>query len=93
MGEIKSKEKSGKATLRLVNVKAASDEMDLPDKQKFINAVFKRNLYYSDGIFRTAQLSEVFEDKALILNEKGLLKIEQPSINLADFPLRAPERS
>ena len=63
--------------------------MDLVRQHRFINMVFKQSLSYADGIFRTPSLLEIFEDKALILKEKGLLKIEQPVINLGITPVRS----
>ena len=74
---------------KLVNLKKAFDEMDLVRQHRFINMVFKQSLSYADGIFRTPSLLEIFEDKALILKEKGLLKIEQPVINLGITPVRS----
>lgn len=51
-------------------------------QQLFVGVVFSNNLTYFEGVYRTAFLHPMFADKALILNEKGLLKIEQP---VSDF--------
>lgn len=50
------------------------------NKQKqFIQGVFKHNLTYSEGIFRTPSIAVPFIDNSLKAKEKGLLLLEQPS--------------
>ncbi len=75
---------------KLANLKEAFEQMPLIKQQLFINMVFNRSLSYANGIFRTPSLVELFEDKALILKEKGLLKIEQPLVKIGETPLCAP---
>jgi hypothetical protein len=52
--------------------------------------VFKQNLTFSDGMFRTPFINEIFYDNYLILNEKGLLFVEQPSVFLGQNPVSSP---
>ena len=49
----------------------------LSRKQSLIRGVFKHNLTYVDGTFRTASIEPAFRDNALIANKKGLLEIEE----------------
>ena len=74
---------------KLVDLKQAFDSMDLIQQHRFVNLVFKQSLSYSNGSFRTPQLLDFFEDKELILKEKGLLKIEQPIVKLGLTPIRS----
>lgn len=46
-------------------------------KKAFINVVFDNKLSYQNGTYRTLFLTPIYAHKALILNEKGLLKVEQ----------------
>lgn len=41
--------------------------------------VFKQGLTFKDGAFRTPSINPAFEHNLLILKEKGLLFLEQPS--------------
>jgi site-specific DNA recombinase len=78
---------------KLGNLKNAFDEMDVLKQQQFINVVFKQSLSYANGSFRTPYLLDLFEDKELILNEKGLLKKEQPVINFGSSPMCSEEQT
>lgn len=48
-------------------------------KHSIVREVFKAGLIYVDGGLRTPYLNPVFSHNALILKEKGLLLVEQPS--------------
>lgn len=48
-------------------------------KHSIVREVFKAGFIYVDGVLRTPYLNPVFAHNALILKEKGLLLIEQPS--------------
>lgn len=74
---------------KLSNLKKAFEEMSLVKQQQFIKVVFKDSLSYADGIFRTPYLLDLFEDKELILKEKGLLKKEKPIPILGETPVRS----
>ncbi len=56
-----------------------------------IRAVFKDNLCYGGGIFRTPYTDPTFKDKILILKKKGLLVREQSFKISEDNPLCTPE--
>lgn len=50
-------------------------------KQVFWNTVFDSSLQYSKQGYRTPYILPVFQSKAMILKEKGLLTVEQPLKN------------
>jgi site-specific DNA recombinase len=52
---------------------------DLHQKHTFIRQVFDCSLKYHRGVYRTPYLISLFEHNTLILKEKGLLLVEQPS--------------
>lgn len=63
----------------------------MPQKQQFLNLVFDSRLYYSNNIYRTPYLLPIFSHNTLILNEKGLLIIdEQPFENGVNWQSGAP---
>ena len=61
-------------------------------KHSIVRRVFKGNLAYSEGAFRTPFIDPTFEDNLLILKEKGLLFYEQPFRKSDNFPFSTPER-
>jgi site-specific DNA recombinase len=77
---------------KLGNLLYFYERADLHEKQSFIRQVFKSNLYYREGIYGTTYLLPVFLPNALILKEKRLLEIEQPSINTAKSQHCAPDQ-
>jgi site-specific DNA recombinase len=50
-------------------------------KHTILREVFKGGLTYVGGLFRTPFLNSALAHNELILNEKGLLFVEQPSQN------------
>lgn len=78
---------------KLANLKIAFEEMDLTKQHQFLNLVFKKSLSFADGIFRTPFLLDLWEDKELILKEKGLLKVEQPIREISKNLIRSENGS
>ncbi len=68
---------------KLKNLKEAYEAMSLESKQRFVNVVFAESLSYSEKIYRTNFLHPFFEHNALVLNEKGLLKIQRPVVKMS----------
>ncbi|MBW7891439.1 MAG: recombinase family protein [Chitinophagaceae bacterium] len=64
---------------RLTSLKGIYKIATISRKQHLIRGVFKHNLAYSDGAFRTPSIEPAFVNNSLIAKEKGLLYIEQPS--------------
>ncbi len=60
-------------------------------KHTIVRGVFKDELYYFDGKFRTPYINQAFEGNILDINKKGLLEIEQPLDFSAKTPLSTPE--
>ncbi|PLW91311.1 recombinase family protein [Mucilaginibacter sp.] len=52
------------------------DKCTIYQKHSIVRGVFKDNLAYSEGAFRTPFIDPTFEDNSLILKEKGLLFLE-----------------
>jgi site-specific DNA recombinase len=75
---------------KLVNLRVAFDEMPLDNQQRFIKVVFNNSLMYQNDGFRTHYLLDIFSDKELALNKKGLLRKEQPLPKIGVTPLCAP---
>jgi len=73
-----------------VNMKRVYDELLFDDRKLLMKEVFKGNLMYSDGAFRTPYVHEVFRDNVLKMNEKGPLFLEQPDDVWDKFPLCSP---
>lgn len=63
---------------RLGNLYELYDKGNITQKHTLIRGVFKDNLYWADGSFRTKFLDLTFHDNLLKVNEKGLLFNEQP---------------
>lgn len=62
-------------------------------QQLFIKVVFSDALSYFEGFYRTPFIHPMFADKALILKQKGLLIIGQPSAEFNKLRLGTPEGS
>jgi site-specific DNA recombinase len=62
--------------------------LELEKKHQFINWVFDSSLSYSNGIYRTPSLNDLFSHNELTLKEKGLLEKVAPIINLGETPNR-----
>lgn len=55
-----------------------------------VKTVFKHNIVYSEGGFRTPSMSDAFADKYLNANKKGLLFVEQPLVFSGQTPFCSP---
>lgn len=71
----------------LTNIFGIFDKCDIYQKHAIIRAVFKDNLCYGGGMFRTPYIDPTFKDKILILKKKGLLFYEQSFKISEDNPL------
>lgn len=69
------------------------DKGNIIQKQTLIRGVFKDNLTWSEGAFRTAFINPTFHDNLLKIKEKGLLFEEQSLINLDKSPVSTQCRS
>jgi site-specific DNA recombinase len=74
----------------LTNLKSIYNIAPLSNKQSLIKGVFKHNLTFSDGAFRTPSVEPAFTDNSLIAKEKGLLFVEQPSAVWDKVPCSSP---
>jgi hypothetical protein len=52
--------------------------------------VFKHNLVYSEGAFRTPSINDAFSLNYLNANKKGLLFVEQPLVFSGQNPFSSP---
>lgn len=77
--------------LLLQNLSALYEKASLAGKQLFLNMVFDNNLYHDGLIYRTPYIVPIYLSKVPILNEKGLLILEQPVENLKSNLLSATE--
>jgi len=75
--------------LLLGNIGGIYHKSSLNWKKSLIKIVFDNKLTYSHGIYRTAFLHSIFEHKALIFKEKGLLFVEQPLSKMGEIPICA----
>ncbi len=64
---------------RLGNIKGLYSDADLSQKRIFLRQVFKSGLSYAEGIYRTPYILPLLSHNTLILKEKGLLILEQPT--------------
>lgn len=64
---------------------------NLNQKHALLNGVFKHGLSYSEGAFRTPYINPVLTHNLLIMNEKGLLFLEQPDQDFDTIPCGAEE--
>jgi site-specific DNA recombinase len=69
------------------------DKCNIYQKHAIIRGVFKQNLVWGEGELRTPLINPVFEDKLLIIKEKGLLFYEQPFRNQDKSPISTQCRS
>ncbi|HVW97074.1 MAG TPA: recombinase family protein [Mucilaginibacter sp.] len=74
----------------LTSLNALYDRASIKDKHCLIKGVFKHAVTFSEGAFRTPCISELFEHNYLIIKEKGLLLVEQPSVFLGVNPFCSP---
>ncbi|WP_161596786.1 recombinase family protein [Chitinophaga vietnamensis] len=77
----------------LCNLKALYENLGLPGKQKLLNGVFKVALVFDGERFRTPFLHPALMYNYMKVNEKGLLLIEQPSLDSAMNPVCTPDGS
>lgn len=70
---------------QLADLAGFYNQANIAQKQSFIQVVFDNQLYYQDSIYRTPYIHPLFASKALILKEKRLLELEQPSLILSEF--------
>lgn len=74
---------------KLASLTWAFHQLDVIHKQQFIRVVFNNSLMYYAGIYLTPYMLDIYQNKAVILKEKGLLIYQQPlkkSPNLDDVP-------
>lgn len=64
---------------------------NLNQKHSLLNGVFKHGLSYSEGAFRTPYINPALTHNLLIMNEKGLLFLEQPDQDFDTIPCGAEE--
>jgi hypothetical protein len=75
---------------RLNDISNIYNSGDMQSKKSFINMVFDNKLSYQKEGYRTLYLNPLFQSKAALVKEKGLLFIEQPLDFLGKTPLCAP---
>ena len=75
---------------KLTNVKGSFHALPVNKRPQFLQVVFGPCLWYEDGTFRTPYIHPMFAYNELILKEKGLLEIQQPSFNLGVTPVSSP---
>ena len=75
---------------KLHDMRGAYEMLDLYRKQQFLNMVFDNALTHDGTTFRTPYLHPMFSHNVLMLKEKGLLVVEQPTSNSAENPARSP---
>ncbi len=74
---------------RLNDIANIYNSGDMNSKKSFINMVFDNKLSYKNGVYRTLFLNPLFQSKAALVKEKGLLFIEQPLDFLGKTPVCA----
>lgn len=77
---------------KLSNLAYVYQKADLHQKQAFVRMVFNSQLWYSDGVYRTAFLLPTFQPKAALLAEKRLLIVEKNIEKTAKSEGCAPRR-
>ena len=77
----------------LLNLEGLYEQLPVIGKHQLINAVFNQGLTYLDGSYRTPNLTPALLHNELIMKEKGLLLIEQPSMVWRQIPLSSPEQN
>lgn len=78
---------------KLHDIRQTLEGIDLNRQRQFISLVFNNSLSHDGVCYRTAYLHPMFAHNAMILKEKGLLTIEQPSYISEETPVCAPDRS
>jgi len=74
----------------LTNVFDIYEKAKISAKINLVKGVFKHNLVYSEGAFRTPSISELFAYNSLKAKEKGLLFVEQPLVFSGQNPFSSP---
>jgi len=74
----------------LTNVFDIYEKAKISAKINLVKGVFKHNLVYSEGAFRTPSISEAFAYNSLKAKEKGLLFVEQPLVFSGQNPFSSP---
>lgn len=72
----------------LSNLHDIYEKASVTAKNKLVKAVFKHNLVYSEGAFRTPSINDAFSLNYLNTNRKGLLFVEQPLAFSGQNPLK-----
>ncbi len=78
---------------KLSDIAYIYNSSSMHSKKAFINVVFDNKLSYQSGTYRTLFLTPIYAHKALILNEKGLLKVEQSFTETSVSSLSAAKES
>ena len=71
----------------MLNLPQIFEDSTIGQQHAIIKQVFKRGLTFRQGSFRTPWINPEFESNLLILKEKGLLFLEQPSDKICGIPL------
>jgi site-specific DNA recombinase len=74
----------------LTNLFDVYEKANITAKNKLVKAVFKHNLVYSEGAFRTPSINDAFSLNYLNANKKGLLFVEQPLAFSGQNPFSSP---
>ncbi len=77
----------------LSNLYQIYEKGNIIQKHTLIRGVFKDNLVWGEGMFRTAFIDPSFYDNVLKIKEKGLLFYEQPSRILGLSPVSTQRRN
>lgn len=77
----------------LSNLSDIYNKSNVTQKQTLIRALFKDNLTWDDGMFRTKCIDPTFYDNLLKVNKKGLLFYEQPFAKSDNNPISVPQRT
>ncbi len=76
----------------LSNIHQIYDKGNITQKHTLIKGVFKDNLSWGEGMFRTTFIDPIFNDNLLKINKKGLLFYEQSSSFLDRNPFSTQGR-
>ncbi|WP_449436813.1 hypothetical protein [Pedobacter steynii] len=71
----------------MLNLPQIFKDSTIGQQHAIIRQVFKRGLTFKEGSFRTPWINLEFESNLLIIKEKWLLFLEQPSGNFCGLPL------
>lgn len=78
---------------KLTNLKQVYHKATTVQKHELLRMVFDSNLYYQNGLYRTTRVIGEFAHNALILQEKGLLEIDEKKKWDPKVPLSADDRN